>query len=130
MFVGIEDMFVGRDRPDHAFLIHATSQKVNAGVVRPGTVFNETGAGEAVPDDLAAWVEARTDLRISSSTPVTLGAVQGTLIEATVAVLRNSSALSGAKGRCASFGSPSEQVHPIPYRSRSSLVPETSMLSG
>ena len=84
-FVGIEDMFVGRDRPDHAFLIHATSQKVNAGVVRPGTVFDETGAGEAVPEDLAAWVEARTDLSISSSTPVTLGAVEGTLIEATVA---------------------------------------------
>jgi hypothetical protein len=84
-FVGIADMFVGRDRPDHAFVIHATSEKINAGVVRPGTVFSETGAATAVPENLVAWVQARTDLTILSSTPVALGSADGTLIEASVA---------------------------------------------
>ena len=53
-------------------------------VVRAQAVFDETGTVAAVPVDLAAWLQARTDLMIVSTRQVELGSVSGTLIDATV----------------------------------------------
>lgn len=84
-FSGPSPMILGLAGSAFAFIVHPTSQSINAGVVRPGAVFDEAGSAQAVPDDLAAWVQARTDLSVSSAEPVTLGSAEGTLVEAVVA---------------------------------------------
>jgi hypothetical protein len=53
-------------------------------VIRPQAVIDETGVVSALPNDLVAWFQERGDLTIISTTPIELGSVKGTLIEATV----------------------------------------------
>ena len=83
-FEGSASIRFGLDGERHAFLEWVSSRLTVLGAVRPECVFDETGAVEAVPADLVAWLEERTDITVISTTPVTLGAAEGTLIEATV----------------------------------------------
>lgn len=84
-YAGLEGMLFAQEGPTHAWFVHGTSFAINAGVVQVGKVFDEAGATLDPPADLAAWVQARTDLTVTATTTVTLGTAEGTLIEATVA---------------------------------------------
>lgn len=84
-FGGGTGLLFAVDGTNYAWFVHPTSQAINAGVVQPGSVFADGGAAEAVPDDIVAWLQSRDDLTISSVSPVTLGSVEGSLVEGTVA---------------------------------------------
>jgi len=54
-------------------------------IIRPAQVITEGGAStEPAPDDLIAWLQARTDLDLAKPFPVTIGGLGGTAIEGTV----------------------------------------------
>lgn len=54
-------------------------------VIRPSQVITEGGAAtEPAPDDLVAWLLARTDLDLGKPLPVTIGGLSGTAVEGTV----------------------------------------------
>lgn len=84
-FGGGANLIFAIDGPGYAWFVHPTSQKINAGVVQPKFVFADGGVPEAAPADIVAWLQARNDLEVSTVTPVTLGSVEGTLLEGTVA---------------------------------------------
>ena len=71
------------DGPRYAWF-GATSSGSELSALAPGSAFDENGTTVELPTDLVAWIEARTDLDVTSTTPVELGSASGTLIEATV----------------------------------------------
>jgi hypothetical protein len=84
-FEGGASVVFAVDGQRYAWFVHPTSAKINAGVVQPGMVFADGGSAEALPADIVAWLQARDDLTITSVTPVTLGSVEGSLLEGSVA---------------------------------------------
>ncbi|HZM74059.1 MAG TPA: hypothetical protein VFC71_11860 [Candidatus Polarisedimenticolia bacterium] len=83
-FTGSASITFGIDGPPFAFLEHSAATFAALGVVRPSAVFAEGGTVEVVPADIVTWLQGRSDLVISSITPVTLGSASGTLLEGTV----------------------------------------------
>lgn len=57
-------------------------------IVTPQMVFAVGGAAEPVPDDLVAWLQARTDLDLQAPQSISLGGRPATLIEGTVNATR------------------------------------------
>jgi hypothetical protein len=83
-FTGVDGIVFEVDAPTYAWLVHATSQQPLLAVVSVGSVFDGTGTLVPLPTDLVAWLQARSDLDITGSSPIQLGSVSGTLIEGTV----------------------------------------------
>lgn len=82
-FTGSNILF-GIDGQAFAWFEHVASPATGLGVIQPRTAFAEGGATEPVPADIVGWFQERGDLVISSVTAVTLGSVEGTLLEGTV----------------------------------------------
>jgi hypothetical protein len=74
----------GVDGRGYAWFEDVTSPTAVVGVVQPRTAFAEGGVSQPVPTDIVSWLQGRGDLVISSTTPLTLGTVGGTLLEGTV----------------------------------------------
>ena len=53
-------------------------------VIRPGSIVEMNGTSSPVPDDLMAWLQARPDLALGASTPLTVGSGSGAIAEGTV----------------------------------------------
>jgi hypothetical protein len=82
-FTGSPKLIYGLDGARHAFF-GATTPSTDLGVVDAGSAFDESGKTIEVPSDVTAWIHARTDLDVLSTTPVELGTTSATLIEAKV----------------------------------------------
>lgn len=83
-FEGSADLWLGATGARYAWIDWVGSGSTTLGVVRAARVFDETGTSGAMPADIVGWLGDRSDLTILATTPVTLGATEGTLIEATV----------------------------------------------
>jgi hypothetical protein len=83
-FTGVDGIRFDTDAQRYAWLEHTTSTNPLLAVVAVGSVFDERGAVVALPSDLVAWVQARTDFDIAKTSAIQLGSVSGTLIEGTV----------------------------------------------
>lgn len=82
-FAGSPKLVFLVDGPRYAWF-SATTQATDLGVVAPGSAFDETGATVALPPDIVAWLQARSDLDVVSTIPVELGSGTGTIVEAKV----------------------------------------------
>lgn len=82
-FTGSPKLIYYVDGPRHAFF-GGTTPSTDLGVVDAGSAFDESGKTIELPTDVTAWVSARTDLDVVSTTPVELGATKATVIEAKV----------------------------------------------
>ena len=82
-FTGSPKLIYLVDGPRHAFF-SATTQSTDLGVVNAGSAFDERGTTIELPSDIPAWIRGRSDLDVLSTTPVELGAISATLIEAKV----------------------------------------------
>lgn len=82
-FTGGPKLIYYVDGARHVFF-GATTPSTDMGVVDAGSAFDESGKTIEIPADVPAWVRARSDLDVLSTTPVELGTVNATLIEAKV----------------------------------------------
>lgn len=82
-FTGSPKLIYYVDGPRHAFF-GATTPSTDLGVVDAGSAFDESGKTIELPTDVIAWIRARSDLDVLSTTPVELGATSATLIDAKV----------------------------------------------
>ena len=82
-FTGSPKLIYYTDGPRLAWF-SATTPSTDMGVVNAGSAFDESGKTIEMPSDVTAWIKARRDLDIVSTTPVALGTINGTLIHAKV----------------------------------------------
>ena len=79
---GVPSLHFDGEGPGRAWFSYAS----NAGLmlVNPVQVIEVGGTVAPVPVDLAAWLQARSDLTISRTTTIDLGGITGTLLEGAV----------------------------------------------
>jgi hypothetical protein len=67
-----------------AYSLGADRTKGFLEVIRLGSVVEMSGTSAAVPADLMAWLQSRTDLVLGASTPMTVDSASGAIVEGTV----------------------------------------------
>lgn len=83
--VGIDGIDLrGSEASSVIFWLHNDFHEGYLGIGNPKQVLDVAGKPMAVPADLAAWLEARSDLVLAAPTTVTIGGLPATQLEGTV----------------------------------------------